>query len=235
MRGMAALGATIAATALPAVAHASPRADYTQVFTTNVPGAPTGIDTTILYKHPGDPAAKPIPIRQEIFTFPEGMQFDDTVVPDCTVSDIELRLIGPAACPAETWIGGGQNNTTMTGFPPGAETPILNDAFEAGGGAFRVVGRAAQPPFESLRFIAYGRRVDNVTTVDIPQTPGSPPDGAALRRIRNIFPARTIGDRASMRTPATCPASGVWTFHARMTFADGVVEENTHAMPCVAG
>jgi hypothetical protein len=225
---MAAAGAVAA---LPAAAHAGARFDYRQQFTTPVPGAATGIDTRILYKHPNDPNAKPIPVRQEIFTFPVGTRFDQTVVPDCTVSDLELRLQGTSACPAETWIVGGNGNTSMTGFPGSGETSILANGFDYGGGRFRVLGEAEGFP---LRFVAHGRREGRTNTVDIPQTPGGPPDGeSALRRIHNVSPPRSLGRRASIRTPRTCPSTGVWTFKARLTFADGGVERNVHRMPCV--
>ena len=218
------------AVALPAAADAGPRADYRQVFTTDRPGASTGIDTQILYKHPDDPNAKPIPIRQEIFTFPKGTRFDDSVVPDCTVSDEQLRLQGESACPEETRVVSGHDNTSMTGFPGSGETPILVNGFKYGGGKFRVLGQAEGFP---LRYVAHGRRVGRVTTVEIPQTPGGPPDGqGALRRIHNIAPARSAGRRAAIRTPRKCPSSRVWTFKVRMTFADGTVERNVHRMPC---
>jgi hypothetical protein len=224
---MAAAGA---AAALPAAAHAGPRADYRQVFTTAVPGASTGIDTRILYKHPDDPNAKPIPIRQEIFTFPVGTRWDNSVVPDCTVSDEELRLQGESACPPQSWIGSGHGDTSMTGFPGAGETALTVNAFEYGAGRFRVLGAAEQFP---LRFVAHGRREGRTNTVEIPRTPGGPPDGdGALRRVHNVFPARSLGRRAYVRTPRKCPSSGVWTFKARMTFADGAVERAVHRMPC---
>ena len=227
------LGAVVvacAAAALPAAAHAGPRFDYWQQFTTERPGTATGIDTQILYKHPDDPEAKPIPVRQEIFTFPRGTQFDESVVPDCTVSELEMRLQGASACPRETWIGGGLGNTSMTGFPGAGETPITVNAFEYGGGRFRVLGGPEQFP---LRFVVQGQREGRVTTVNIPPTPGGPPDGeGALRRIHNYFPARSLGDKASVRTPRRCPKSRMWTFRAQLTFADGGVERNVHRMPC---
>jgi hypothetical protein len=101
MRVAAILGllAAAAAVTLPGVAQAGPRADYKQTFSTPVPGASTGTDTQILYKHPDDPEAKPIPVRREVFTFPKGTRFDSSVVPDCTASELELQLFGEAACP----------------------------------------------------------------------------------------------------------------------------------------
>lgn len=230
VRTIAAMAAAGVVAALPAAAQAGPRFDYKQQFTTNKPGTSTGIDTEITYKHPNDPNAKPIPVRQEIFTFPVGTRFDETVVPDCTVSDEELRLVGVSACPEETWVGGGHDNVAMTGYPGAGETPISANAFEYGGGRFRVLGQAEGFP---LRFIAQGRREGRTNTVEIPQTPGGPPDGEnALRRIHNVFPPRSVGRRAYMRTPLTCPRTGVWIFKARLTFADGGVERNVHRMPC---
>lgn len=226
-RALAAMAAVTAA-AFPAAAHAGTRFDYKQVFTTNVPGKSTGIDTTILYKHPDDPDRKPIPLTLEVFTFPIGTTFDPSVVPVCTASDLELRLVGPSACPPETLVGQGHGNTSMTGF--GGETPFSANAFNSGDGRFRVLGQAEGFP---LRFIAQGKREGRTSTVEIPETPGGPPDGRnALRRVHNIFPPRSVGGRAAMRTPRTCPSTGVWTFKARLTFADGGVERNVYRMPC---
>lgn len=233
-RAVATLAVAGFATALPSAAHAGSRADYKQVFTTDRPGRSTGIDTTILYKHPDDPEAKPIAIRQEVFTFPVGTRFDESVVPDCTVSDEELRLQGPSACPAETWIGGGQGDTLMTGFPGAGETALTVNAFDYGaseqGARFRVLGGTEDPP---IRSVAQGVRVGRTTTVDVPSSPGGPPDGqGALRKVHNVFPARSLGRRAYARTPRRCPSTGVWTFKLRATFADGAVERFVHRMPC---
>src|SRR4051812_25915150 len=116
----------------PGAAHAGARADFRQAFTTTVPSASTGTDTQILYKNPSDPNAKPIPVREEVFTFPEGTTWDTSVVPDCTVSDLELELIGPSACPSETRIGGPEGDTLVTGVPGAGECapdfdPVAND------------------------------------------------------------------------------------------------------------
>jgi hypothetical protein len=216
---------------LPGSAQAGPRADYKQTFTTPVPGVSTGTDTQILYKHPDDPDAKPIPVRQEVFTFPKGTEFDGSVVPDCTASDLELQLLGEAACPPESRIGGGDEGTFMTGFPGAGETPMEIDAFDDGP-AFVVVGGPQGFP---LRQVTRASREGRVITVNVPRIPGGPPDfEGALRRVHNVFDPRSLGKRAYVRTPSVCPASGVWTFRARFTFADGAVEEDSYRMPCSA-
>ena len=200
--------AALAAAVLPAAAHAGTRFDYKQVFTTDRPGRSTGIDTTILYKHPNDPNAKPIPIRQEVFTFPVGTRFDDSVVPDCTASELELRMQGEAACPKESWVGGGNGNTTMTGFPGSGETPVNNPAFDYGNGSFRIVGSAEGFP---ARFVAHGHREGRTSTVDIPQTPAARPTARArcAACTTSSRPARSAGGpTCARRAGARRPASG---------------------------
>ncbi len=226
--GIIVVVAATAAAVAPA-AQAGVRADYGQTFTTSTPGTSTGTDTQILYKHPTDPDAKPIPVRREVFTFPAGTTYDESVVPDCNASDVELMVLGKDACPPDSWLGGGQGDTLMTGFPGAGETPMDLDAWDDGGD-FLLLGGTRDPP---IRQVAHGRREGQVVTVDVPHSPGGPPDGeSALRRIHHVFPARSLGSRAYMRTPRTCPRSGVWTFRAQFTFADGAIEENVARMPC---
>ena len=154
------------------------------------------------------------------------------MVPDCTASDIELQLLGGSACPPESHIGSGDGGTFMTGFPGGGETPMDLDMFDNGSG-FVVVGNPTGMP---IRMVARGTRRGRVITVDAPRMPGGPPDGeSALRNVHNVFAPRSLGSRAYIRTPAGCPPSGVWTFRARFTFADGAVEENVSRMPCAGG
>ena len=215
-----------AALGLPAVAGAGPRADYRQMFSTPVPGASAGSDTQILYKHPDDPDAKPIAVRREVFTFPEGTEFDPGVVPVCDASELELQLQGEAACPPESRVGGGEG-TFMTGF--GGESAMEVDAFNDGSSSL-ILGGSKDP---EIRFATRSRRRGRVITVDIPRTLGGPPDGEApIRKVHNVFDAFSLGNRAYLRTPRVCPARGVWRFHARLTFADGAVDENTYDMPC---
>jgi hypothetical protein len=221
--------AAVAAGTAPS-AQAGARADYKQMFTTSVPGASTGTDTQILYENPADPNAKPIPVRREVFTFPAGTTYDESVVPDCTASDAELMLFGRSACPADSWMGGGQGDTSMTGFPGVGETALDVDGWDDAGVMVLLGGSHDL----GIRFVTRARRVGQVVTVDVPRTPGGPPDGeSALRRVHNVFAARSLGGRAYIRTPRKCPRSGAWTFRAQFTFADGVVEKDVSRMPCM--
>ena len=151
-------------------------------------------------------------------------------MPDCTASDLELQLLGPAACPPESRIGGGDEGTFMTGFGPD-ETPMEIDIFDDGS-AFVVLGNPKDLPL--LRQASRATREGRVITVNAPRMPGGPPDGeGALRRVHNVIDARSLGDSAYIRTPAQCPRSGDWKFKASWTFADGVVETAKHKTPCV--
>jgi len=220
--------AAAAAVAAPG-AQAGARADYKQMFTTSVPGASTGTDTQILYKNPSDPDAKPVPVRREVFTFPAGTTYDESVVPDCNASDVEIMLRGRSACPPESWMGQGLGDTTMTGFPGAGETALDVDGWDDAGDMV-LFGRDHT---SGIGFVTRARREGQVVTVEVPRSPGGPPDGeGALRRVHNVFAARSLGTSAYTRTPPTCPRSGVWTFRGQFTFADGVVEHDVYRMPC---
>jgi hypothetical protein len=223
-----AMTVAIAAVVAPG-ASAGPRVDYRQMYTTPLPGKSTGTDTRLFYKNPNDPKAKPIPVRREEFTFPAGTTYDESVVPDCTASDAEIRLFGKSACPAASWIGGSEGDTTMSGFGPG-EDPLDMDAWDDAG-VLVVFGRSHD--FPVIGAVARGHREGQTMTIDVPGGPGGPPDGeSALRRIHHVFPARSAGKRALIRTPRKCPRSRRWTFRAAFTFADGAVERDVYRMRC---
>ncbi|HEY0632324.1 MAG TPA: hypothetical protein VGC98_09735 [Thermoleophilaceae bacterium] len=229
MRGatMCGIGVAIAMGVAPS-ASAGVRADYKQTFTTSTPGRSTGTDTRILYKNPSDPKAKPIPVRREVFTFPAGTTYDESVVPDCTASDTQILLQGTSACPAASRLGGSIGDTGMTGFP-GPDTAIDVDGWDQHGDLV-LYGRDHQ---FGIGAVTRAVRKGQTVTVEVPRNPGGPPDGElALRRVHHVFPARSAGRRAYMRTPRKCPRSGFWKFSARFTFSDGVTENDAYRMRC---
>jgi hypothetical protein len=220
----------VSATAVLApAAHAGPRVDYKQMFSTPAPGQSAGTDTRLLYKNPNDPNAKPIPVRREIFTFPEGTVFDGAGVPDCTAPDLELQLMGDAACPPESRVIFSEGDTNMSGFPGGGETALTVNGYDYPNGA-RVIGTPTGLPIHGVAHVTNNGRV---VTADIPRSPGGPPDGeTALRKIHNISPPLEHGGHVYIRTPPTCPVSGVWHFEGQFVFADGVTESDSYDMPC---
>src|SRR5690242_8570591 len=85
----------------------------------------------IHYTKPGDPNAKPSPIRKLRLDAPAGTVFHSSTVPACKASDTEVQALGPSACPSSTRIGGGPI-VVITGFGPPFDpfvspTPVFND------------------------------------------------------------------------------------------------------------
>src|SRR3954447_7437813 len=195
-RAVSALVVAAAIAAAPTSARAGARGDFKQAFPPPPPGVSTGVETWLFYKNPSDPNAKPIPVREEQFTVPEGTTFDNAVVPPCHASDLELMLLEEAACPPESYIGGGEG-TTMSGFPGAGETPITVDGWEYGSGTLLLAGAKTY----HLRQATRAPRDGLVVTIEVPRSPGGPPDGeSALRRAHSVFAARSLGDRAYVRT-----------------------------------
>src|SRR4051794_6479366 len=195
----------VSATAVLApAAHPGPRVDYKQMFSTPVPGASAGTDTQLLYKNPTDPNAKPIPVRREIFTFPEGTVFDGAGVPDCTAPDLELQLMGDAACPPESRVIFSEGDTNMSGFPGGGETGLTVNGYDYADGA-RVIGTPTDFPI--TQGVALVTNNGRVARAEIRMSRGGPRGGQpALGKIHNTTPPLEHGGHAYARTPPTCPA-----------------------------
>src|SRR4051794_7288076 len=99
-----------ALTAGPALADPGygPRETVDQSFTTTQPGAATGLDFHGTYHAANDPNGEPPYLERMIFYPPAGQTFDTSVPGQCTASDAELSMSGPAACPADSRIGEGR-------------------------------------------------------------------------------------------------------------------------------
>jgi hypothetical protein len=139
-------------------------------------------------------------------------------------------VFGKDACPAESFTGGSTGeDTSMAGFDNTEQAVDVYGWDQAGDTRAAGGSHDLQP----IRFVTHARRVGQVTTVEVPQTPGGPPDGeSALRRVHHVFAPRTLGKRAYMRTPGKCPRSGYWAWTGEFTFADGVVERDVYHQPC---
>lgn len=165
-----------------------------------------------------------------MFTFPPGTGFDNAVVPPCHATDMEAEVQGEAACPPASRVLHGMG-TTASGFG-GEDSPFDVTGWDDGSGLL-LLGEAKQ---FGIRSATRARREGNVVTVEVPKSPGGPPDGeSSFRKVHNVLEERSLGARAYTRTPPVCPRSGVWTFRAEFTFADGVVEKDVSRMPCKRG
>jgi hypothetical protein len=84
-----------------------PRETVNQRFTTTHPNSPTGGSFSGRFHAAGDPDGNPPYLRRMVFYPPRGMRYDTSVPERCTASDVELQILGGAACPPGSRLGGG--------------------------------------------------------------------------------------------------------------------------------
>ena len=220
------LAASLASGSLAASSRASAIAIQ---FTSKKPGTETAMTLRIRFTKPGDPNAKPSPIRRLQIDAPTGTVFHTSKVPACRASDAEVMALGPGACPSASRIGDG-TITVITGFgepfdPFVSPTPVFND----GRGWLEVSQTPSTPAITVAvtRLAVSGSRISG----DIGQAPGGPPDGqSAVSNVELGFPAST----GYVTTPPTCPANGKWVTTGTFTFGDGTTEVVQGDTPCVA-
>jgi len=223
LRRQVTLAATIALLAAPAGAAGDERADFTVGFAAHGPGAPTAMTLHIRYKAPGDPDAKPSPVRHVVIELPEGTQFLGGAT--CEATDDEFQQRGRDACPADSKVGTGAI-TVMTGVPPMDPFPTDATLFRGPAQLIELISR--QGGNETLaveRLMIEGTRL----SADVAQVPGGPPDGeTAARDVDWSVPP------GYLVTPPACPASGAWTSRGEFAFKDGAQASATSTTPCTA-
>ena len=203
------------------------RADFNLEFASRAPGSPTTASLHLLYKAPGDPQAKPSPIRRAVIEAPAGTSFGLDRVPPCDATDEELRMSGRSACPSPTQVGAG-SLTVVTGFgPPFDPFPAAVTLFNTGTGFLELVEQ--EQPRATLA-VDRATVKGSTATLAPPSTPGGPPDGqTAVREIDLRF------DRPEyLTTPGRCPKDGSWRSRGTFTFADGVTVSVPSTTPCAA-
>jgi hypothetical protein len=222
-----ALGVGIAAAAASAVApvQAGGQSEYSFGLSSREPSAPTGMSIRALYRHPGDPDAKPPPLDEVVLRMPPGLRFATGAVPACDASDEELRARGRGACPPGSRLGSGRL-TAITGFP-GAD-PVETDltVFNGGDELIELVS------FKDTDVTAGSDRLKlqgDSLVAHPPAVPGGPPDGRTT--VREI--AFRIERGSFVTTPPGCPAGGQWRSRLTFTFASYRAASVDDGTPCV--
>ena len=186
------------------------------LFTEKRAGSSTGMELSIDYVNPADPAAKPPAVRVVELTLARGAIIDTGAVPSCAAGDLELMLFGPSGC-TESIVGGGSLRLD-TGMPQPVrslenEVTLLN---AAGDLVFLFRNRQTGVRLASHSPITDGRTI----TSRAPFLPGTPPDGAAVDTVAETI--ERIAGPAYIRTPPRCPRSRRWVNRWTFTYADGV-------------
>ena len=224
----AALGSGVAAG--PATA-ATARVEYSDVFTTQEPGAPTGRVFYDEYFDADDPDKKPPSLSHIQVRLPQGARFNTDAVPHCEASDAQLAAEGPAACPAESVVGT-EVYLIDSGFPEPNRIVTTDITFLNEDDGIIVVTRDRG---SGARVVLHGKIGPETYDLDIPPQPGTPPYGGSNKREDATFP-RTIGPGgAYLTTPPACPADGAWVFRVTYTFRDAPPVEKESRSPCRAG
>jgi Ca2+-binding RTX toxin-like protein len=218
------LVAVLVSTSLPASSHAT---EIGLQFASQEPATNTAMTLHIRYTKPGDPNAKPSPIRRIQIDAPTGTVFNGAKVPSCHASDAEVMALGPSACPSDSQIADGTIVVITGGGPPfdpfNSPTPVFND-----GNGWLEVSQASSTPatIAVTRLGVTGSRISG----NIATAPGGPPDfESAVSTVDLSFPAAS----GYVTTPQICPAVGEWITTGTFTFADGrtlIVQGDT---PCI--
>jgi hypothetical protein len=236
----AALIACLGALVMPAAAAAAPAAGPHEVVdirasTTHV-STPSALTYAAIYRSAPDSSAEPPPLRHLLIRLPAGTHLNTTVVPQCTASDAQIRLLGDAACPPGSRVGSGQVTADVTGLGRMTfDTTLFNG------------------PDQQIEVIEAGNRLgsDGVvrtylhgTTLDGPVptclTGGQPPSGCPFDQVTLLsnhltMRAITVNGRSYGVTPPTCPVSGAWRTPVTLTYADGSVDTVVTRQPCMQG
>jgi hypothetical protein len=217
-----------------------PRASVDQSFTTTRPGTPTGIRFSGVYHATGDPNGNPPYLHRMVLYPPPGMRFDNSVPDQCTASDVQLEVMGPAACPPGSRLGGGTTEGLF--FEPIAHSFVLDhythdlEVFNTSDGQILLI--------QSEGFtVVHGRNLpDGSTEYDPPTCFPAPPVGQCLDdyvlqlKSSNFIPpyTKTAGGvlRGYATTPSSCPAVGYWQTTIKFSWADGAVESVASREPC---
>lgn len=224
--------AVAALAAVPASATTRDEHEFTMSFNTTRPASSAGIKfltDRVGYVPPvaGQPADR---VARTVFALPPGTRTDTRAVPNCSAK--KLMEGGGDACPPRSKVGSG-TAIAITGISLIDPIPLKVTVYVGKAGLLAHL-TGLQTAVVDLRM--KGNRI----STDVPRTclpPGTLADGcsngeAVLKTLDVKLGARKKGDRALIRTPRTCPATGVWTSRAVYTFVNGDSETVSATSPC---
>jgi hypothetical protein len=224
----------------PAAAEpgSGPRETVDQSFTTTAPDTPTGIGYTGRYHAAGDENAPPPYMRRMTFHPPAGFRFDTSVPEQCTATDVELSVRGPAACPAGSRLGEGTTEGLFMAPITHSfvfdhfvhHVDLMNNANEqillVESEGWTVV-RGQVHPDNSVEF--------NSPTCFPPPPGGGCPDEYIIQlgSTTSIAPI-TSASGSYATTPPTCPLAGHWDTTIKFWWSDGAIDSVVSRQPCSA-
>jgi hypothetical protein len=207
------VAATAGSVITASVAVAATQQKYSQKFTTKHPGVSTGLTFSATSSDPT--GAIPASAKTVVLTFPAGTRINTGALPKCKTK----------VCPAKSKIGVGQA-TVLLGTVP---QKLAVAAYNRAGGMVLVVNNPVGTPVVMKPVLAGSK-----LTIQVPQLKIS---GISLTLVHLALTVKPIGvgAKAYVKTPASCPKGGSWTFAARFTYVGGSPPiALTSASPCSA-
>lgn len=194
-------------------------------FTPATVSTATAMTVRIVYRSPEGPDGKPSALDGLRLTAPAGTRFDTTAVPVCTADDVQLRLLGPAACPDGSQIAAG-TLIALTGFGPPVD-PVTSTLLEFNGEE-GPIGLIIQPDTGLVLGIDRITIEGSSLVAHPPAVPGGPPDFRTSARELSI----TFDATGFVTTPPQCEWE--WTYSATIDYADGTTQVAHGTTPCTA-
>jgi hypothetical protein len=215
---------------LAPVAIASPQFSTTfgLTYSSQAPNSPSGLDVSASWSDPAAPNGVPKGVTKIKFTGHPGLRFDTSALPQCKASDEDIANLALRACPRSTKLGTVKGEGLIV---TGSRFDTVATLFNGRREIIVVVMLATEN-----RLITYFRDDVRRSSVTVNfKIPG----GLALTKFEAHLPRhfRKRGGkrRAYVRTPPTCPPSGVWTTTATFTYRDGSSQQLASNTPCKKG
>lgn len=200
----------------------------TDHWSSRLPGTSAGRTYGVDFVDPANPGGKPPAVGHVRLQLPSGARFDTDAIPRCEATDVQLMLEGAGACPGGSMLGTMQL-TFDTGLSGGLRYLNANVTFL---NAHAQLIFLAQDPTTGVRTVFRSTVTSQTLESDIPILPGTPPDGAADRRERGTFLARSSARGNYLTTPPTCPPNHQWVERETYTYRDGVTQTVEIPQPC---
>jgi hypothetical protein len=226
----------LAVTAIAATPAAGqvPRQTGSLTFTTTTPGSASGTKLSFQFQNPADPNAKPYAVAQMIMHAPPGTVTDTTVPPQCHATDAEIYLQGPAACPADSRLGGG---VAETDNGPGANPRYGTTTLTHFNNQDQIIGIGVNDQIPAIKTIDRVAIEGRTSTANFPLFPGVPPPEpyTPVKSLNITIDPYQRDGQPYLRTPPTCPRSGYWTQITDFVYRDGTRQSVESHSPCTPG
>jgi hypothetical protein len=173
-------------------------------------------------------------MRRMTSYLPLGLRYDTSVPERCSASDAELEVLGSAACPAGSRVGGGTTTIAFLGrFPTTMSLDVFNNTNEQ----IMLIHSVG------LSSVARGRIFPDGSIEYAGPTcfPSVPPAGCPVDNVLQLSSSVTVPPYTRtvngvvgsyITTPPVCPPAGAWENPVRFWWADGSVDTVVIHEPC---